>query len=43
MTESILWRAIDWPGHEACSLYRVKSEWRLEGTAVKVRRAGSLT
>ena len=32
--ESILWRAIDWPGHEACSLYRVNSEWRLEGTAV---------
>ena len=34
MKESILWRAIDWPGHEACSLYRVDSEWRLEGTAV---------
>jgi uncharacterized protein len=34
MKESILWRAIDWPGHEACSLYRVNSEWRLEGTAV---------
>ena len=32
--ESILWRAIDWPGHEACSLYQVDSEWRLEGTAV---------
>jgi len=34
MKESILWRAIDWPGHEACSLDRVDSEWRLEGTAV---------
>jgi len=32
--ESILWRAIAWPGHEACSLYRVNYEWRLEGTAV---------
>ena len=32
--ESILWRAIYWPGHEACSLYRLNSEWRLEGTAV---------
>jgi hypothetical protein len=34
MKQSILWRAIDWPGHEACSLRRVGSEWRLEGTAV---------
>ena len=33
-TESILWRAIYWPGHEACRLYRVNSDWRLEGTAV---------
>ena len=32
--ESILWRAIHWPGHEACFLYRQESEWRLEGTAV---------
>jgi uncharacterized protein len=32
--ESILWRALYWPGHEACSLYRLDSEWRLEGTAV---------
>lgn len=32
--ESILWRALYWPGHEACSLYRVESEWRLDGTAV---------
>lgn len=33
-TESILWRAIYWPGHEACRLYRLAAEWRLEGTAV---------
>lgn len=32
--EFVLWRAIDWPGHEACTLYRVNFEWRLEGTAV---------
>ena len=32
--ESILWRAIYWPGHEACRLCRVGSEWHLEGTAV---------
>ena len=32
-TESILWRAIYWAGHEACRLYQVNSEWRLEGTA----------
>jgi len=32
--ESILWRAIQWPGHEACRLYRYESEWRLEGMAV---------
>ena len=32
--ELILWRAIQWPGHEACRLYQLDSEWRLEGTAV---------
>ncbi|HEU4837211.1 MAG TPA: putative glycolipid-binding domain-containing protein [Pyrinomonadaceae bacterium] len=32
--QSILWRGIYWTGHEACSLYRLDSEWRLEGTAV---------
>jgi hypothetical protein len=32
--ESILWRAVYWPGHEACSLYRLNAEWHLEGTAV---------
>ena len=32
--ESILWRAIHWPGHEACRLYRHESEWRLEGMAI---------
>lgn len=34
MKESILWRAVYWPGHEACGLYQHESEWRLEGTAV---------
>src|SRR5262249_16423211 len=28
------WRAIYWPGHEACSLERSNSQWRLQGTAV---------
>ena len=32
--ETILWRAIYWPGHEACSLRRFDSDWHLEGTAV---------
>lgn len=34
MEYSILWRGIDQPGHEACKLFQVDSEWRLEGTAV---------
>lgn len=33
-TESIFWRAIYWPGHEACRLYRRDAEWHLEGAAV---------
>ncbi len=32
--ESILWRSLRWPGHDACRLYRVNSEWRLEGTSL---------
>ena len=32
--ETILWRGIYWPGHEACRVYRVNSDWRIEGTAV---------
>lgn len=32
--DSILWRALYWPGHEACSLYQFNAEWHLEGTAV---------
>jgi hypothetical protein len=34
MMHTILWRGIYQPGHEACRLYQVDSEWRLEGTAV---------
>ena len=34
MNQSILWRGIDLRGHEACRLYRLNTEWRLEGTAV---------
>jgi uncharacterized protein len=32
-TESILWRGFVFPGHEACRLFSLKSEWHLEGTA----------
>lgn len=34
MTESILWRSLAWPGHEASRLYSQDSRWHLEGTAV---------
>jgi hypothetical protein len=30
----ILWRRLDTPGHDACSLERVRNGWRLAGTAV---------
>ena len=46
MNHSILWRAIEFGGHEACRLYQLYNEWRLEGTAVfqaMIARAGSLT
>src|SRR5262245_21197754 len=33
-TQSILWRGIHWPGHEACRLSSQNAEWHLEGTAV---------
>src|SRR5262249_39938115 len=33
-TQSILWRGIHWPGHEACRLFLQNAEWHLEGTAV---------
>jgi uncharacterized protein len=33
-TQSILWRGIHWPGHEACRLTSQGAEWHLEGTAV---------
>lgn len=32
--ESILWRGIVLPGHEACRLFSQDSQWHLEGTAV---------
>lgn len=34
MNQSILWRGIDRPGHEACRLFHLNGEWCLEGTAV---------
>src|SRR5215813_41904 len=33
-TQSILWRGIHWPGHEACRLFSRNAECHLEGTAV---------
>src|SRR4030095_6765301 len=33
-TQSILWRSIHLPGHEACRLFSHRAEWHLEGTAV---------
>jgi len=36
MNQTILWRGINWPGHEACRLYQVETEWCVEGTAVFV-------
>jgi uncharacterized protein len=33
-TQSILWRGIQLPGHEACRLFSQGAEWHLEGTAV---------
>ena len=34
MNHSILWRGVDQPGHEACRVYQIDTEWHLEGTAV---------
>ena len=34
MIDSILWRSLAWPGHEACRLFSQDSHWYLEGTAV---------
>jgi hypothetical protein len=34
MNHDILWRRLDFPGHEACRLQSAPSGWRLAGTAV---------
>ena len=34
MTNQILWRRMDSPGHEACRVSSRKTEWQLMGTAV---------
>jgi hypothetical protein len=36
MEQSILWRRLDWPGHEFCRLSSQDSHWQLDGTAVFV-------
>jgi uncharacterized protein len=32
--DSILWRRLDCPGHDACYLERVSDGWRIDGTAI---------
>ena len=34
--ETILWRRIDLPGHDACILRKTENGWRLQGTALFV-------
>ena len=34
MSNTILWRRIDLPGHDACTLRQLDDGWRLEGTAL---------
>lgn len=34
IVETILWRRLDTPGHDACALRELEDGWRLEGTAV---------
>ena len=34
MDQSILWRGLYQPGHEACTVYLLDTRWKLEGTAV---------
>lgn len=34
IVETILWRRLDIPGHDACGLWAVEEGWRLAGTAV---------
>ena len=33
MSDSILWRRLDTPGHDACRLEQVEGGWRLQGAA----------
>lgn len=34
LEQTILWRRLDVPGHDACGLWKMDECWRLEGTAV---------
>ena len=34
MPDSVLWRRLDTPGHDACRLVRSNAGWQLDGTAV---------
>ena len=39
-TATILWRRLDTPGHDACSLTEVGAGWQLDGSAVFVHEGG---
>jgi hypothetical protein len=36
--ETILWRRLDAPGHDACGLFKTGDGWRVEGAAVFLER-----
>jgi hypothetical protein len=38
LIDSILWRRLDTPGHDACGLHETNGGWRLEGAAVCLER-----
>jgi uncharacterized protein len=40
LKQSILWRRIDTPGHDACALWTIEDGWRMEGTAIFRSEAG---
>ena len=39
--ETVLWKRLDCPGHDACVLERVEDGWRLSGTAVYLDPTGA--
>src|SRR5690349_17384554 len=39
MVETILWRRLDVPGHDACRLQKIDAGWMLEGTSVSLEES----